>query len=274
MLGGTPINGNGGACLVQAANGVGTNRNGGPVDIIAGAPTGTGTPGVIRLRPNNVSTAGGISFSSATINNFIPLVQWDNVVLLPRLIQAILTTASGVGQLMEIGAQGASGANGVGGKLELRGGQVSGGGVATVAGELEAHGGDTTGSATTRTGGKGVYRGGDGQVGGNALFRGGTGAVTHGNMAFGLDPASYQAMQRGIFVANSTSSPTANPASGLFLYAVAGEPEWRTSGGTRIRWQAAAATASAGTGVLPLTPEEFLTITFNGAVRKIPLYLT
>lgn len=45
-----------------------------------------------------------------------------------------------------------------------------------------------------------------------------------------------------------------------------------TAGGLTITSTAAAA-ATAGAGALPATPEEFMTITFNGNVRKVPLYL-
>lgn len=45
-----------------------------------------------------------------------------------------------------------------------------------------------------------------------------------------------------------------------------------TAGGLTITSTAAAA-ATAGAGALPATPEEFMTVTFNGNVRKIPLYL-
>jgi hypothetical protein len=76
------------------------------------------------------------------------------------------------------------------------------------------------------------------------------------------------------FLGSAATAPTASPVGGCLIFATAGEFSFRNSTGDRIIFQGAAATANLGAGVLPATPQEFLTITFNGNVRKIPLYLT
>ena len=43
---------------------------------------------------------------------------------------------------------------------------------------------------------------------------------------------NWQAMDRGIFVGDTSSAPTGNPASGGFLYSEGGALKWRGSGGT------------------------------------------
>jgi len=43
---------------------------------------------------------------------------------------------------------------------------------------------------------------------------------------------NWQTMDRGIFIGDSTTVPTGNPASGGFLYSEAGALKWRGSGGT------------------------------------------
>ncbi len=50
LQGGTPIDGQGGAIVLTAADGVGTDRSGGNVVLIAGAETGAGTPGTIEFQ--------------------------------------------------------------------------------------------------------------------------------------------------------------------------------------------------------------------------------
>lgn len=49
--------------------------------------------------------------------------------------------------------------------------------------------------------------------------------------------------------------------------------QFPAAGGLTLGEQTVAAGASAGAGALPATPEAFLTVTINGNVRKIPLYL-
>lgn len=49
--------------------------------------------------------------------------------------------------------------------------------------------------------------------------------------------------------------------------------QFPAAGGLTIAQQTVAAGATAGAGALPATPQEFLTVTVNGNVRKIPLYL-
>lgn len=76
------------------------------------------------------------------------------------------------------------------------------------------------------------------------------------------------------FVGNAATVPTADPANGFILYATGGSFGVRTTGGRIETAFATAATASAGAGALPATPEAFLVVTVGGNARKIPLYLT
>jgi hypothetical protein len=76
-----------------------------------------------------------------------------------------------------------------------------------------------------------------------------------------------------VFVADAQTEPTADAVGGYIFYSSAGRPVWRING-TTLAISGTAATANAGAGALPATPEAFLTIVLNGTTRKIPYYVT
>lgn len=71
---------------------------------------------------------------------------------------------------------------------------------------------------------------------GDFVLRGGQGLVhannTDGNVALHVAPANWQAMEKGLFVADCVTAPTGNPAAGGFLFSSGGGGWWRGSGGT------------------------------------------
>lgn len=91
---------------------------------------------------------------------------------------------------------------------------------------------------TTVTGGKMTVRAGNAtgasgtRNGGDLVLLTGTGATINGNMSLLTEASSYQSMANGIFVANSTAAPSANPTGGGYLYVVSGALTWRGSSGT------------------------------------------
>ncbi len=88
------------------------------------------------------------------------------------------------------------------------------------AGTLELAGGDITGGTGSR-------------FGGPVLIRGGSAPTANGNVAFGALPSGgWNNMAGGIFIANSTSVPTANPTGGSYMYADSGAIKARGSSGT------------------------------------------
>jgi hypothetical protein len=76
-----------------------------------------------------------------------------------------------------------------------------------------------------------------------------------------------------VFIADAQTEPTADAVGGHIYYSSAGRPVWRITGGTVLALSGTAATANAGAGALPATPEAFLTIVLNGTTRKIPYYV-
>ena len=92
---------------------------------------------------------------------------------------------------------------------------------------------------------------------------------------FGAASTAFQSGDKILFVADRTTAPTGNPTGGGFQWSeTGGLPAWRTvAGNVVIFTSTSAATATAGGGaVIPATVSEFLTINFNGNVRKIALY--
>jgi hypothetical protein len=88
----------------------------------------------------------------------------------------------------------------------------------------------------TYTAGRLVLSGGIGATGtgtgGDVLLHPGAGVAAYGNVAIGDLPASFQAMQLGIFILNATAVPTGNPSGGGFLYVSSGALKYRGSSGT------------------------------------------
>lgn len=93
---------------------------------------------------------------------------------------------------------------------------------------------------------------------------------------FAAAATNFNSGDRVVFWANAVAEPNADPASGFYMWSQAGVRKERTAAGSIVEWNlTVAATAAAGAGgALPITVEEYLIITRNGAVRKIPLYLT
>lgn len=96
-----------------------------------------------------------------------------------------------------------------------------------------------TNSVSTGMGGDVYIQGGDGNNattgnGGDVIIKGGGkgGDGVQGNVGINGDPASWESMQRGIFVSNCTSAPSSNPAAGGFLFADSGAGKWRGTSGT------------------------------------------
>jgi hypothetical protein len=85
---------------------------------------------------------------------------------------------------------------------------------------------------------------------------------------------NYQSMSNGLYITDATTAPTGNPATGHFSWSNSGVPAWRTSAGDICIWNlTTAATATAGGGAaVPATVSEFMTITYKGNTRKIPLF--
>ena len=50
---------------------------------------------------------------------------------------------------------------------------------------------------------------------------------------------NWQSLDRGLFIGDSTTAPTGNPANGGFLYVVAGALWWRGSSGNTVELAAA-----------------------------------
>lgn len=98
---------------------------------------------------------------------------------------------------------------------------------------------DNTGAFATQSTGEVLVRAGDAAVGtADALslyLRGGRGfGGTDGNIGLHVEPGevTFASMEKGIFIGDSVTSPTANPVGGGFLYEVTGALTHRGSGGT------------------------------------------
>jgi hypothetical protein len=73
------------------------------------------------------------------------------------------------------------------------------------------------------------------------------------------------------WIGNAATIPSADATIGHIYYSDGAKPAWRFNS-TNLRLDGTAATASAGAGSLPATPEGFLQVTINGTTRKIPYY--
>jgi hypothetical protein len=73
------------------------------------------------------------------------------------------------------------------------------------------------------------------------------------------------------YIGNAATNPSADAVSGHVYYSDGAKPAWRFNS-TNLRLDGTAATATAGAGTLPATPEAFLQVTINGTTRKIPYY--
>jgi hypothetical protein len=83
------------------------------------------------------------------------------------------------------------------------------------------------------TTGAGTGYGGDlGLRGGIATSAGGA-TNKHGNAWFHVAPASWNTMEKGVFIADCVTAPTGNPTSGLYEFASSGALKVRGSGGSQ-----------------------------------------
>ncbi len=104
-----------------------------------------------------------------------------------------------------------------------------------VADDLEIYAQGVSGSGGTH-----AHAGNLGLRGGRAS---GLPANTDGNVWVHVSPgalATWQAMEKGIYVANCVTAPTGDPTGGGFLYVVAGAATWRGTSGTVTTFGAAA----------------------------------
>ena len=234
----------------------GTTTNGGALYLRAGSGT---------------DAAGNVSLIGAT--TLVQSIDEDTILTLTGDVNTALASITGNYQCDLAISIGTDSSAGTGKSLTLKAGDMT-------------HATLGVGGPTVISGGDGGLRGGDlALVAGRGLADNGDGGHTYvlsasrtgtgvaGNLGLIDVPAAWESMSRGLFVGDAAAAPTANPASGLFLWSDGGLPSWRTSAGTILKWGAAAATASAGAGALPATPEKFLTVTEGGTVYKIPLYL-
>lgn len=119
-------------------------------------------------------------------------------------------------------------------------------------GALLEHAGDVTGAGDSNTGGKNTQRGGNASGGtlnngGDMAVLWGTGADLTGNITIGTDNTTWNSGEGILFVGDSTTVPTGDPTSGLYLYTESGAWKGRTAGGT-ITTIAAAAPHCPGCG--------------------------
>jgi len=92
----------------------------------------------------------------------------------------------------------------------------------------------TVAAQSINTTGAGTGYGGDlGLRGGIATSAGGA-TNKHGNVWFHVAPASWQTMEKGVFVADAVTAPTGNPATGAFVYSAAGSLTLHGSGGAKV----------------------------------------
>lgn len=133
-------------------------------------------------------------------------------------------------------------------------------------------------SSPSGTGGKFTWRGqnmtGVTSTGGELSAVPGTGTSINGNLSFMASPVSWQSMGFGLFIGDRTAAPTGNPTAGHFHWSEGGVPADRTAAGNITIWSMiTASSASAGAATaLPALPAEYATVTYNGNVRKLPLY--
>jgi hypothetical protein len=99
--------------------------------------------------------------------------------------------------------------------------------------------------------------------------------ITGSNIYIGTLPGSLglgSGSAGTILVCNGTG-PGSQPTGGFQLWSVSGIPAWLTSAGDGVAWNMTSSTsASAGTYAFPDSVVEFMTITYNGNTRKIPLF--
>jgi hypothetical protein len=158
------------------------------------------------------------------------------------------------------------------GKLFVLGaGAVSG----ASAPHTELHGGDIRGTLTGLVAGDLYLRGGFQ----DRMQAGGTG-YTRGNIALHMAPwtgdgapvSSWNGMQKGTFVGNAFTAPTADPSNGYYAWSDSGFPMVRVAG-IRVKGPLSLpTTATGGARTVPTTCQEFLRIQVNGNDRLIALF--
>lgn len=180
-----------------------------------------------RIGSNNLANVlmAGSTAGQMQLNGVI-IAQWQPVGILinsgglvfsggsdQRVKPADASAGNGLDLLVRGGDTSLTGGTVTGGTLNLRGGDATGSDGATtfVGGKVQVIAGDCTGGAGTRTGGNVLIKGGG--VGGAGPF---------GNLALQTDPASFNSMQKGLFVGDCNAQPTAAPAAGVYLYVVSG----------------------------------------------------
>lgn len=157
-----------------------------------------------------------------------------------------------------------AGVNGTGQSMTMQAMSMAGTGGA-VGGTLGIAAGDATGVSGSR-------------VGGAFTARVGQGANADGTMTLTGGPGANGLMLQAKEATNTTQVQLLNwdsSASGQLQLGSSALATIRLVAATALAVTVpAAATATAGAGTLPVTPQEFMPVTFNGNARKIPLYLT
>jgi len=213
----------------------------------------------VLIEPTNLSCTigtGGIAINATSGTGSNSVITWSSgTTNVPVISQTAAATAT-AGTAMTLRAQaGGTSGNQNGGPLLLQGGARSGTGLKGAV-RIQING-------TTETFMEVVEI---------AAGR----RVTAFNLAADLTTTEMPANtgDKVSFIANAATAPTADPANGVIEYATGGAWGLRAVGGRIETAFTTAATATAGAGALPATPEEFLVVTVNGNARKIPMYLT
>jgi hypothetical protein len=258
--GGANVGGNTTVRAGNATNGL-TNTGG---DLTLSSGTGATANGSTLLQTGG-TTRMGIT-GAGIINVYVTQLTWVSSASNPTINQDTDATAGVTGDTFSVSAQGCSGTGATtGGAIAVAGGAVTGAGTTITSGAATFRAGDVSGAFTTAgvggatilrggnvanvaaknsTGGKATLAGGDctGAVaagtcqGGHVLVRGGiataaSGLLYQGNIAFHADPASWDTLEKGIFIGDCTTQPAGNPASGGYLFSVAGSLWWKGPSG-------------------------------------------
>ena len=202
----------GGDVLIAAGDGYGGGGDqfGGNLVLQVGA--GADGDGFFELQDASGTSRLTLEPSGTTISFGVAAVQFETGVGNITINQAAETGAGVNGDSLTIAAQDSTGTGSkTGGAMIIQAGGATGG---------------------TDTGGDLDIRGGAGDVGGNVLIKGGAGSTTDGNVAMHILPASWQAMEGGMFLADRVAAPTADPAAGGYMYSESGAGKWRGPSGT------------------------------------------
>lgn len=249
----TPAAGIGAGIEFEVETASTNNEVGATIEVVATDVTGTSEDFDVRIQ---TMSAGSLATVLVVNNSGIKFA--TNSILRAADdtdLQLIAGTATADGLNVVLAASGASG-TGDGGYVALTAGDGSGGGAngniylstknTIILGPadlgtnnviIKGNDGATAvssfaGSTVTFIAGS---AGGNNENGGHLYFNSGSkhGTGLDGNIGvFTTSVANWQAMERGIFIANATTVPTGNPTGGGFLYVEGGALKWRGSGGT------------------------------------------